>query len=65
MQSSIRKPSVCEVVNQLFVVLAEACKDEVLKLLRKVQAHESKVKTRLKERAATVAMFIGESAVVP
>ncbi len=60
MQLATRKPSVCEVVNQLFVMLADACKDDVLKLLRKVQAHESKGKTRLKERAATVAMYIGE-----
>ncbi|KAL0048104.1 hypothetical protein WJX82_007753 [Trebouxia sp. C0006] len=40
--------------------VTDACKDDVLKLLRKVQAHESKGKTRLKERAATVAMYIGQ-----
>lgn len=60
MHSAIHKPSVCEVVDQLFVMLAGACKNDVLKLLRKVQAHESKVKTRLKERADTVATYIGE-----
>lgn len=51
---------VSEALGQLFVH-ADACKDAVPNLLRKVQTHESKMRTGWKKRAQLVGNCIGDN----
>ena len=51
---------VSEALGQLFVH-ADACKDAVPNLLRKVQTHESKMRTGWKKHAQLVGNCIGDN----